>query len=205
MVDAGERLQVLLMQEATIYQTSDYLTRMQKDLEIGSFDQVAADVAAALAEKQQQKQQQRQQIQSSPSSPKKRKSWDDLTSVEESLPGCASHKEQCRRTAATTCASSAASTSAGAVEGGSVPGDGSSAGSTSQINKHWREKICEWAYQGTLMFTNKNLCNISRCFSFVFKITDLSYSLTQLIILSNLIAYLVNNSTNYQQWSITLI
>ena len=156
MVDAGERLQVLLMQETTHYQTSDYLTRMQTELEIGSFDRAAADVAAALAEKQQQQQQK-----IPPSSPNKRKSWDDLTSVEESLPKCTSHKDQCRRTAATTCASSVASASAGAVEGGSIPGDGSSAGSTSQINKHWREKICEWAYQGTLIVTNKNLCNIS--------------------------------------------
>ena len=160
MVDAGERLQVLLMQETTHYQTSDYLTRMQTELEIGSFDRAAADVAAALAEKQQQQQQQQQQQKIPPSSPNKRKSWDDLTSVEESLPKCTSHKDQCRRTAATTCASSVASASAGAVEGGSIPGDGSSAGSTSQINKHWREKICEWAYQGTLTPLQTKTCAI---------------------------------------------
>eukprot|EP00536_Pseudo-nitzschia_multiseries_P016769 jgi/Psemu1/263870/estExt_Genewise1Plus.C_12270001 len=70
---------------------------------------------------------------SDPSSPKKRKSWDDLTSAEESE---SHHSDQPGRTTATKCRNTAGS--------GSV---GSSSSSSSQINKHWREKICEWAYQ----------------------------------------------------------
>lgn len=129
MVDAGERLQVLLRQEATNYQTCDYLSRMQglakaQEIEAGS----TAD----------------HQCTTDPSSsPKKRKSWDDLTSVDEPN---SQHTEQCRRTASTTCASSAGGASVGSASSG-----------TSQINKHWREKICEWAYQGTLFSIGEKL------------------------------------------------
>lgn len=119
MVDAGERLQVLLTQEATNYQTCDYLSRMQG---IAKAQETVVEAAAGD-----------QQSSSDPSSPKKRKSWEDLTSFEESD---SQHSEQCRRTASTTCASSAGAASVG-----------STSSSTSHINKHWREKICEWAYQ----------------------------------------------------------
>ena len=121
MVDAGERLQVLLRQEATNYQTCDYLSRMQG---IAKAQETVIEVASTA-----------DQYSSDPSSPKKRKSWGDLTAADNDE---SHHAEQCRRTTSTTCASSAG--------GASV---GSSSTSTSQINKHWREKICEWAYQGT--------------------------------------------------------
>lgn len=120
MVDAGERLQVLLTQEATNYKTCDYLSRMQ-----GLAKAQETVIAAAAGGDNMSS--------SEPSSPKKRKSWDDLTSADQFD---SHHTEQCRRTASTTCASSAGAASVG-----------SSSSTTSQINKHWREKICEWAYQ----------------------------------------------------------
>lgn len=122
MVDAGERLQVLLRQEATNYLTCDYLSRMQG---LAKAEETVIEAASTADH----------QSSSDPSSPKKRKSWEDLTSVNQTE---SQHTEQCRRTASTTCASSAGAASVG-----------SSNSSTSQINKHWREKICEWAYQGT--------------------------------------------------------
>ena len=127
MVDAGERLQVLLTQEATNYQTCDYLSRMQGTAKA----QETVIEPASTAD----------QYSSEPSSPKKRKSLGDLTSIDHAD---SQHTEQCRRTASTTCASSAG--------GASV---GSSSTSSSQINKHWREKICEWAYQGTSILCNR--------------------------------------------------
>jgi hypothetical protein len=120
MVDAGERLQVLLRQEAMNYQTCDYLSRMQG---LAKAEETVIEAATTADH----------QCSSDPSSPKKRKSWEDLTSVNQSE---SQHTEQCRRTASTTCAISAGAASVG-----------SSSSSTSQINKHWREKICEWAYQ----------------------------------------------------------
>lgn len=131
MVDGGERLQVLLTQEANNYQTCDYLSRMQ-----GLARAHEAAIEAAAAAEQQCSYSSTNP--SEPSSPKKRKSWDDLTSAEESE---SQHTEQCRRTTATTCASSSGS---GSV---SVGSSSTTSTSTSQINKHWREKICEWAYQ----------------------------------------------------------
>lgn len=91
MVDASERLQVLLSQEANIYRTSDYLTRMQLQakMEVGG-----------------------ESTNDSPS--KKRKSIDGDVIEQPSSSGASD-------------------------------GDGTS---STTINKHWREKICEWAYQG---------------------------------------------------------
>jgi hypothetical protein len=109
MVDASERLQVLLTQEERIYKTSDYLTRLQSP----NYDDCRSMFTPT----------------SSPSSPKKRKSLDggimDGEDQEEST------ERQCHSAAAaaTDC-------------------EGSEGSATSQINKHWREKICEWAYQG---------------------------------------------------------
>jgi len=101
MVDASERLQVLLTQEATFYKTSDYLSRMQSGKPIGPDSIHASGEDSA----------------SSPGSPnKKRKS---LSSISEET-----------------------------VKDPSPPGNSSVDGSSnSHINKHWREKICEWAYQ----------------------------------------------------------
>ena len=87
MVDATERLKVLLTQETDFYKTSDYLPRMQ-----------------SLA-----KRNERPFDDAIPPSPKKRKAE-----------GCKEEEEPTR-------AEMAVSTT---------------------INKHWREKICEWAYQG---------------------------------------------------------
>ena len=102
MVDASERLQVLLVQEEAIYKTSDYLARLQAPTTM-------LDVNS--------------------SSPKKRKSWDDGDNGD-----CAEQS----------------STAGSADEDVRPPNAAGSEGSSStQINKHWREKICEWAYQGT--------------------------------------------------------
>jgi hypothetical protein len=94
MVDATERLTVLLKQEKQFYGTSDFLARMQvmaQNSLLPSGEALDADGSA-------------------PPSPKKRKSEDGSNA-------------------------DAASSS-------------STDGSASVINKHWREKICEWAYQG---------------------------------------------------------
>jgi hypothetical protein len=110
MVDASERLQVLLTQEERIYKTSDYLTRLQ-------------GIEPCLV-------QSTSNPKSSPSSPKKRKSLDDDGMDGEDQED--STDRECQAAATVTSAP-------GASEGSS----------NSQINKHWREKICEWAYQGT--------------------------------------------------------
>jgi hypothetical protein len=69
-----------------------------------------------------------------PNTPKKRKSCDDDLYAEEQ------------------------SSLSNAPEG-RVEDDGSA---STQINKHWREKICEWAYQGTCI----RLSDISMIISF---------------------------------------
>lgn len=71
---------------------------------------------------------------SSPNTPKKRKSCDDDLYAEEQ------------------------SSLSNAPEG-RVEDDGSA---STQINKHWREKICEWAYQGTCI----RLSDVSTIISF---------------------------------------
>jgi hypothetical protein len=110
MVDANERLQVLLTQEETIYRTSDYLTRMQHD-----FSAMDADATVPSDDNNEL----------SPGSPnKKRKS---LTNSGDTSTGSSSPLQN--------------------GEAGHKSGDSNS---NSQINKHWREKICEWAYQGKL-------------------------------------------------------
>jgi hypothetical protein len=116
MVDASERLQVLLTQEATFYKTSDYLTRMQSEPEQSSeptpmFSSSSSDAEASSLNK-------------------KRKSLlctnEDMNDVDTSPESPKAPKRINSGAASTT----------------------SSEESSSQINKHWREKICEWAYQG---------------------------------------------------------
>lgn len=90
MVDATERLKVLLTQENDFYMTSDYLPRMQNlakrnERPFGTSEDDAI-----------------------PPSPKKRKA------------------EDCKEEEPTRSEMAVSNT----------------------INKHWREKICEWAYQG---------------------------------------------------------
>lgn len=172
MVDAGERLRVLLKQEAVIYQTTDYLTRM-------SLNGIAVGGISGHHHQQQS---------SPPSSPNKRKSSGDLTTAEDDdvkdqsssslLRSAAStvhdHNRRCRNrkwkptpsTQANTTSSSSSSTGGVPTGTGDCPaaatsktnGSGSaSVGSSSSsttitgrettLNKHWREKICEWAYQ----------------------------------------------------------
>jgi len=116
MVDASERLQVLLSQEESIYKTTDYLARIHAQMQqpavaLGTVDPAVASAAQARSV--------------SSSSPKKRKSsWDDEdNSGEQSSPPAG---QQC-----------ASADDAAGTEGSS----------STQINKHWREKICEWAYQ----------------------------------------------------------
>ena len=95
MVDASERLGVLLMQESVHYPTCDYLSRIHAKVEGDG----------------------------SPSSNKKRKS---LFGAEGS-----DHESS----------SAAPATPA-------MPQRTGEDGTVTQINKQWREKICEWAYQG---------------------------------------------------------
>lgn len=110
MVDASERLEVLLTQEEYIYKTADYLTKLQA---------TEAGVVDATFDPK-----------SSPSSPKKRKSLDDDGMDCEDQEDSTDREFQAAATATSTSGASESS-------------------SNSQMNKHWREKICEWAYQGT--------------------------------------------------------
>lgn len=110
MVDASERLQVLLDQEATKYVTKDYISRMQQCV-------ISMDADAPVPSDDTDD--------FSPESPsKKRKS--PLSSPDDY------------------------STNRESTQGQAAPGESSADGSSAQINKHWREKICEWAYQGKL-------------------------------------------------------
>eukprot|EP00980_Cylindrotheca_fusiformis_P014373 scaffold3827_cov179-Cylindrotheca_fusiformis.AAC.37 len=93
MVDATERLAVLLNLETDFYDTSDYLDRMQQMAQEASRPSSGIDCDGSF-----------------PPSPKKRKSEDGSQAE-------------------------AVSSSASEASTGSV------------INKQWREKICEWAYQ----------------------------------------------------------
>ncbi|KAG7355418.1 cyclin-like protein [Nitzschia inconspicua] len=106
MVDASERLQILLTQEEVIYKTSDYLARMNLE----SVHRCSASFSS-----------------SSSTSPKKRKSCeDDVYEDEQESSSSSCVSPRCR-------------------DNDQV---GDEEGTTStQINKHWREKICEWAYQ----------------------------------------------------------
>jgi hypothetical protein len=111
MVDASERLQVLLTQEENIYKTSDYMTRMKMGSQLMKTDRGAPSTTNGDES-------------SPPSAKKKRKSW---SSQEE-----AAQQSSCQGTQISDM-------------GSTCDSDGYS---TSHINKHWREKICEWAYQG---------------------------------------------------------
>jgi hypothetical protein len=126
MVDASERLQVLLQQEST-YRTSDYLTRMQL--------QAATEEEELMDNPEENLQPQHQQ----PSGSKKR------STCSSSLPE--SPKPPKRLNSGSEGCSGAAKNGSGA----------SASASSNQINKHWREKICEWAYQGKFMSASQSL------------------------------------------------
>ena len=96
MVDAAERLEVLLRQEHNHYLTCDYLSRMHAN-------RVSGDCEL------------------SPSSTKKRNAW----------PSSGEGKDEC---------------SPGTR--GSEFNGGCDESATTHMSKQWREKICEWAYQG---------------------------------------------------------
>ena len=118
MVDASERLQVLLTQESTFYKTSDYLTRMQSDrLLEAKRDNATTRCSNAEA--------------SNPTSTKKRKSLLSACEDDHSSDACTGSPGSPKR-----------------HNSGSSATSGSDGSSPSLINKHWREKICEWAYQG---------------------------------------------------------
>lgn len=108
MVDAAERLQVLLTQEATVYRTSDYLTRMHIECHGTTAN---ASQSSALHEDDAR-------------SNKKRKSWSNVIEMGADNVSPPQHMT------------------------GMVGGTTSERSSSTMINKHWREKICEWAYQG---------------------------------------------------------
>ena len=147
MVDATERLQVLLSQEANTYRTTDYLTRIHEEHEEMLSRTAAASAAGPVAMEWEEAgdscshSSRSGATSSSPSSPKKRKSssWDDdevdidattNASTEQRGPSSERGGRQGHR-------------------GGQPTGTAESTSSNSSlINKHWREKICEWAYQG---------------------------------------------------------
>lgn len=115
MVDASERLQVLLRQEST-YQASDYLTRMRLQAE-------GEDVMDFPEEEDLHEE-------TSSSGSKKR------STCSSSLPESPKPPKRLN----------SGSTGAGRTTGNDS--SASASASSNQINKHWREKICEWAYQG---------------------------------------------------------
>ena len=110
MVDASESLPLLLNQEETIYRTSDYLARMQREttsVDASAFVHVDNRNGWSLPE----------------SSSKKQKS---LSSFGVTATGSTLRNEACE------------------------PGQSRDSLTNSQFNKHWREKICQWAYHGKL-------------------------------------------------------
>jgi len=121
MVDVSERLMVLLSQEAKIYQTSDYIRRMQ--------------ITAALVDPINEL---------GHSSPKKRKSPENQeeSNEDERLNG-----EGASRTSS----------------------------SSSQINEHWRQRLCKWAYQGEfrhISFGNLLYDDLSLNLSLILSVID---------------------------------
>jgi hypothetical protein len=125
MVDAVERLEVLLTQESSHYVTSDYLSRMQYQTSFGNVDGTSS---------------------------KKRKT---LSGSEDS-----NHEPS-------------AATGTGVAMNG-----GSDMSATSQINKQWRENICEWAYNGKDNYSQSSITSdlIASvfCGSFIPSLTQLS-------------------------------
>jgi hypothetical protein len=151
MVDVGEQLQVLLSQGEYVYQTSDYLTRMQAQVRMAEEDEeevqdVTMEVAGTGIAAN---------TTSSPSSPtntKKHRLLEDANNHHLASSSSSSssshavlaeqechHTDQCRRTATTT-----------------SPTTPRRSTSSSCINKNWREQICKWAYEGTYLYVNLN-------------------------------------------------
>ena len=120
-----ERLHVLLTQEATHYRTTDYLTRMQADRENTHLSNLTAGVD-----------------QEDLPGTKRRKSAATTTNSTDDLPS--SNPEQ----ATSNGENNRQRNNIGASFSTNGRSDGSS--SSPHINKHWREKICEWAYQGKI-------------------------------------------------------
>jgi hypothetical protein len=122
MVDASERLQVLLTQEATFYKTSDYLsTRMQSAPEQQSSKptpMVSGSSSSSDAE----------------ATPPNKKRTFLLSTTTADMNYLVDDNSSESPKALNSGAASTTSSSEG--------------GSLSLINKHWREKICSWAYQG---------------------------------------------------------
>eukprot|EP00529_Nitzschia_sp_RCC80_P020426 CAMPEP_0113485152 /NCGR_PEP_ID=MMETSP0014_2-20120614/24336_1 /TAXON_ID=2857 /ORGANISM="Nitzschia sp." /LENGTH=408 /DNA_ID=CAMNT_0000378789 /DNA_START=66 /DNA_END=1292 /DNA_ORIENTATION=- /assembly_acc=CAM_ASM_000159 len=148
MVDATERLEVLLSQEANTYRTTDYLTRIHEQQE----ELLARAASAAAVDMEWEEEGDRSSpsssnnssgradAASSPSSPKKRKSSCDDDEID-------------LGTATTAAAATAEQRGPSSERDGrqagqsAAPGAESATSNSSLINKHWREKICEWAYQ----------------------------------------------------------
>lgn len=170
MVDATERLQVLLAQEASTYRTTDYLTRIHEQQQLNGESLVSKTMHADMEWEEQGAgpDSSSDHASSTSSSPKKRKSsWDDDevdVGAEERGPS----SDLCGRQGQTDVGSSssfcstAPSRSAAAGRANGNGGNHSSASTTSSnsslINKHWREKICEWAYQGKLDLLFSRFC-----------------------------------------------
>jgi hypothetical protein len=133
MVDALERLQVLLTQETTHYFTSDYLNRRPE--QTSSSNPTESSISTS----------------NTSSNPKKRKSL--LTN----------HGEHSISTFS-PCESSASSPNRHSAGLASKAGSSQEVSSSSSagMNKQWREKICEWSYEGKRLEPH-GVSNILRC------------------------------------------
>jgi hypothetical protein len=126
MVDALDRLQVLLTQEATHYVTLDYLNRWPKQTSSSPRNPTSASAVSSISNSN-----------TSPNSKKRRKSLlanNDKHFIS-TFYTCDSNESSPKRH----------------KNGSAFTADSGQKGpssSSESMNKHWRENICEWSYQG---------------------------------------------------------
>ena len=143
MVDVGEQLQVLLSQGECVYQTSDYITRMQaqagmvehdaeeKEIQDITMAVTGTGTAACTTSSSSSFDTDDDSSSSSPTNTKKHRLLESSSHAVLAEQEC-HHTDQCQRTATTT---SPTTTRRSTL--------------SSCINKNWREQICKWAYDGT--------------------------------------------------------
>jgi hypothetical protein len=123
--DALDRLQVLLTQEATHYVTSDYLNRWPKQTSSSPSNPTSASAVSSIS--------------SSNTSPNSKKRKSLLANNDKNFIStfytCDSNESYPKR-----------HKNGSAFTAGS--GQKGPSSSSESMNTHWREKICEWSYQG---------------------------------------------------------
>ena len=209
MVDVGEQLQVLLSQGECVYQTSDYITRMQAQAGMVEHDEEEKEIqditmavtgtgtgTAACTTSSSSSSSFDTDDDSSSSSPTNTKKHRLLESSSHAVLAeqeC-HHTDQCQRTATTT---SPTTTRRSTL--------------SSCINKNWREQICKWAYDGTyrrfirIQFRFPISFHLACLLLALIKKTDLIFICHPTQQLLSLFLLLLYYTYKYVQWLITLI